>query len=204
MELQSLHIDRNPVNAPARVLREVRDPDAASELLQGYATGPTESETCSGDAIAQDVVQWSRSPIGLIVAACFTSVVLLQWVLVCVLSRRPISTRCNSYDEDVICDWSTAKQATQLNDLVQLFRVNARWIRATQVLASGLGVLMIPITTAVCARAAATMATANSRGRGITLMQTLTLANKSKATYLFASLSSLIAHTRLDGSNILL
>jgi hypothetical protein len=188
MELQPLRTESSPTKASAHALHGIQDPDAASasRLLAGLAVGPTESERCyedeDEDVIAQDIVKWSRSPVGLIIAAAFASVLLLQWALVCVLSRRPISTRCNSYNESVICDWSTAEKATQLNDLVQLFRYNERWIQATQVLAAVLGVLMIPMTTAVCARAAATMATAGSNGTGrvITLMQTLTLANKSK------------------------
>jgi hypothetical protein len=188
MELQPLRTESSPTQASAHSLHEMRNPDAASasKLLPGQAMGPTESERYyedeDEDAIPQDIVQWSRSPVGLTIAAAFTSALLLQWALVCVLSRRPISTRCNSYDEEVICDWSTAENPTQLNDLVQLFRDNERWIQATQVLAAVLGVLMIPMTTAVCAQAAAIMATTGSNGtrRGITLMRTLTLANKSK------------------------
>jgi hypothetical protein len=188
MELQPLRTESSPTQASAHALHGMRDPDAASasRLLPGHAMGPTESERYyedeDEDAIAQDIVQWSRSPVGLIIAVAFTSVLLLQWALVCVLSRRPVSTRCNSYDQDVICDWSTAEKATQLSDLVQLFRDNERWIVATQVLAAVLGNLILPMTTAVCVRAAATMATAgsNGTGRGITLMRTLTLANQSK------------------------
>ncbi|MCJ1434631.1 hypothetical protein MMC27_004000 [Xylographa pallens] len=177
MELQPVHTKGK---APAPTLPEPQDSDAASELLlEGHATGPTGSERYDGNATVQDTVQWSHSSIGLIVAACFTLVVALQWVLVCILSRRPISNRCDTYEMDVICDWSTPEQATQLADLVHVFDVNADWIRATQVLASGLSVLIIPITTAVCARAGATMATTDGKGRNITLMQTLTLANKS-------------------------
>jgi hypothetical protein len=192
MELQPLRPESSPIQASAHALHGTQDSDAApaSKLLLGQATGLTESERYHEDedededehATAQDIVKWSRSPVGLIIAVAFTSVLLLQWALVCVLSRRPISTQCNSYDKDVICDWSTAEKATQLNDLVQLFRDNERWIQATQVGAAVLGVLMIPMTTAVCARAAATMATAgsNGTGRGIALMLTLTFANKSK------------------------
>jgi hypothetical protein len=194
MELQPLRPESSPIQASAHALHGTQDSEAApaSKLLPGQATGLIESEGYHEDededededehATAQDIVKWSRSPVGLIIAVAFTCVLLLQWTLVCVLSRRPISTQCNSYDEDVICDWSTAEKATQLNDLVQLFRDNERWIQATQVFAAILGVLIIPITTAVCARAAATMATAgsNGTGRGIALMRTLTFANKSK------------------------
>ena len=178
MELQSV---RTMGERLAPTLGEPRDcSDTASELLQDHAKSTAGSERFYGDANVQDMVQWSHSAIGLIVAACFTSVVVLQWVLVCILSRRPLSGRCNTYDVDVICDWSTPTQATQLADLVDVFNVNADWIRATQVLASALGVLMVPMTTAVCARAVATMATTGGKDGHITLMQTLVLANKSK------------------------
>lgn len=102
MELQPLRPESSPIQAPAHALHGIQDSDAASasKLLPGQATGLTESERYHKDedededkhATAQDIVKWSRSPVGLIIAVAFTSVSLLQWALVCVLSRRPIST----------------------------------------------------------------------------------------------------------------
>ena len=120
---------------------------------------------------------------------------LFAWISTCILSFRPFF-------------WPTyfadTTQTLGYSDLGHLYSKNQRWFQATRVLQSIVSVLAIPLTSAICAKAAVVFTQRSSRRTSLSLRQTMALADKgwaSPATVLRASTPQGFKHI---GSSFLL
>ncbi|KAI9373941.1 hypothetical protein BJX61DRAFT_551929 [Aspergillus egyptiacus] len=110
-----------------------------------------------------------RSANALVLALFYAALMLPSWIITCILTSRPIPT--DSYDSisGYHRTWPGPKQYS-------LYLQNERWYHAARVLQSIASVLVLPLTSAVCASAAVIYM---QRGGDLTLRQTMALADRS-------------------------
>lgn len=107
---------------------------------------------------------------------CYVAVAATAWVLLCIMTRRPIGGRTYGPDFDRN-DYDTYPTAPYLDsEYKDVFVRNERYLRAVRILQSGIAVLTIPVTSAVCSRAAVLFA--QRKLSGLTLRQTMALADR--------------------------
>ncbi|KAF8812036.1 hypothetical protein BYT27DRAFT_7088253 [Phlegmacium glaucopus] len=97
----------------------------------------------------------------------YTALAIFAWVLTCILSHRPITT--DHYDISV------HGYVNGTANIHSLFVENQRWFRVARVIQSIVTVLTIPLTSAVCSKAAVVFV---QRQSGLSLRQAMALADK--------------------------
>ena len=131
------------------------------------------------------------SKAGLLLICFYTLFVLFAWIVTCILSRHPITKNhhkwatsyqaiygdygCETVNSHgsiaLFCGAETSKLPLTLTDI----KTNEHWRQGIQVIAAVMAVLAIPISSAICARAA--VAYTQIR-RNISLRQALALADR--------------------------
>lgn len=102
-----------------------------------------------------------RYYVAILILCIYLSVALAGWVLICLLSRRPISFQ--SY-------YSQSGEFT-----LEQYGINDRWRRASALLQNITATLTLPVTTAIISQAAVVYV---YRNPNLSLRQTLALADK--------------------------
>lgn len=98
----------------------------------------------------------------------YASLALTAWILICLLTSKPLTAKRYGFD--------TREQDSS--------RLQARFIKSEQIYRAArtvqavVGVLTIPLTSAVCSAAAVVFTQAGRQERRLTLRQTMTLADK--------------------------
>ena len=126
-----------------------------------------EEETCSSPSSSRKTRarRLERHSFPLWLVSSYSLVVLVSWILTCILSFRPL--QLGSY-------YDQTGKTTQLQ-----YRINDRWRVAARTLNSVTSTLTIPITSALCAKAAVIYTQRRSRETPvITLSRTLALADR--------------------------
>jgi hypothetical protein len=95
----------------------------------------------------------------------YSSLALTAWILICLLTFKPLTTKRYGFD------YREQVNQTKFVKSEVIYRV-ARTVQAV------VGVLTIPLTSAVCSAAAVVFAQTNRWERKLTMRQTITLADK--------------------------
>ena len=99
----------------------------------------------------------------------YASLALTAWILICLLTFKPLTAKRYGFDTRER-DYSSRLQAK--------FTKSEEIYRAARTVQAVVGVLTIPLTSAVCSAAAVVFAQAKRKDRKLTLRQTMTLADK--------------------------
>lgn len=117
-----------------------------------------------------------RYPLIIVLTAIYVAASTAAWVLLCIMTKRPINGTTYGYEHGYEYEYSDQEQDNQA-----VFVQNERYLRAVRILQSGVSVFTIPLTSAVCSRAAVVFAQRRLSPAGnsnITLRQTMALADK--------------------------
>ena len=117
------------------------------------------------------------------------------WVTTCILSFHPVGL--SSYIAD------TTETGFYI-DMGRHYQKNERWSQAARVVQSIVSVLTIPLTSAVCAKAAVAFAQRSSHRTSLSLRQTMALADKGWASPALILPASTLHGFRRIGSSFLL
>ncbi|KAL4879461.1 hypothetical protein BJY04DRAFT_229024 [Aspergillus karnatakaensis] len=108
-----------------------------------------------------------RSVYGPILAVIYAALAIAPWVIICILSFRPITADQYYATPDNYYLDAKGKQS--------LYRRNERWYHAARVLQAIAGIITLPLTSAICASAAVIYM---QRNQTLTLRQTIALADR--------------------------
>ena len=133
-------------------------------LLQSQKEEQNQRQLLIDQGLARDLQHHSLS-LGLIFLFAFFAI--LSWAVTCILCYRPIGA--SGYYEQ-----------TKENNLIADWKTSDRWRRLAKVVSAIVGSISIPVTSAICAKAAAVYCLRRSdvRRPSLTLRQTLALADK--------------------------
>ncbi|KAJ5175369.1 uncharacterized protein N7482_001246 [Penicillium canariense] len=106
----------------------------------------------------------------------YIGLAVFAWVVTCYLSFRPITTK--HYDLQALDNGNWALPDRNYQN--PLFGRNEQWYRAARIIQSVVGILTIPLTSAVCSSAAVIFIQQRAH-KGITVRQVMTLADKGWA-----------------------
>lgn len=98
----------------------------------------------------------------------YASLALTAWILICLLTFKPLTAKRYGFDTR---ERDSSRLQAKFIKSEQIYRA-ARTVQAI------VGVLTIPLTSAVCSAAAVVFAQAKRQDRKLTLRQTMTLADK--------------------------
>jgi len=98
----------------------------------------------------------------------YASLALTAWILICLLTFKPLTAKHYGFDT----------RERDVSRLQARFTKSEEIYRAARTVQAVVGVLTIPLTSAVCSAAAVVFAQAKKQQRKLTLRQTMTLADK--------------------------
>lgn len=128
------------------------------------------------------VAALKRYPFIVLLTICYITVTAGAWGLMCVIIQRPINGSTYGLELNSTNYLYGSKPQFGHHPYQNLFITNERYLKTVRILQSGVSVLTIPLTSAVCSRAAVVFAQrrlSQGTGRGrITLRQTMALADK--------------------------
>ena len=130
----------------------------------------------------------------LLLAALYATLMLFAWVVLCILTHRPIATKMKHYgrysDEPPIFGTTALTSATGVSFdgpgtygwvpervFYAIFTRSDRYLRAAQFIRSAVSVTTIPLISAVCSKAAVLFAQ-RRHPTTLSLRQTMTLADR--------------------------
>ena len=116
-----------------------------------------------------------RSAYPLLLVTLYSTAALFAWIITCILSQRPITVGHYGvwvYNSGKRHQYYQSGEARFFN---RLFIDNEKWYRTARVVQAFVGVLAIPLTSAVCSSAAVIFV---QRNRSLTLRKLLVLADK--------------------------
>ena len=113
-----------------------------------------------------------RSSYALLLASLYAALAIFTWASTCILSFRPLST--NSYGFNV----NSYSKLTYLQ-IHRLYVTNDRVYEAIRIFQGIVDILTIPVTSAVCAKAAVIFTQHSTAKSALTLRQTMVLADNS-------------------------
>jgi hypothetical protein len=126
-----------------------------------------------------------RSSYIVLVVSIYASVALTAWILVCVLTFRPLTTARYGYNAlepgsvPILARYPYALWLPDSSDPLHAKYVKSEAIyRAARTAQSVITVLTIPLTSAVCSAAAVVFAQCKTKGRRLTMRQMMALADK--------------------------
>ncbi|KAE8442481.1 hypothetical protein EG329_003324 [Mollisiaceae sp. DMI_Dod_QoI] len=160
----------------------VGEQDAFLRSSVAWATqNPRDSETSSGDKVFDSHDQPStklfRSWFVMLLVLLYACLAIFAWVITCILTFRPISGPKQfgvRYDPEsgYVDGWEFA------DALHGQYVKSEDWYRAARVIQSIVGVLTIPLTSAVCSSAAVIFVQQHRSTSGLTIRQVMTLADR--------------------------
>jgi hypothetical protein len=109
-----------------------------------------------------------RSSYILYIVAIYASFALTAWILICILTFRPLTTARYGYNA----------LESRPDKLPANYDKSEAVHRAARVVQSIVTVLTIPLTSAVCSTAAVIFAQSKAKGRRLTMRQTMALADE--------------------------
>lgn len=131
-----------------------------AKLLEENARSPNERPASA---------QLGRSIYIFWIAFFYSSIAVVSWTLICILSHRPLTATTYAFSNDL-----NIFASDKHSDYV----ASERWYQAMRVVQSVVGVLTIPITSAVCSSAAAAFVQFSKRSHGLSMRQTMVLADR--------------------------
>ncbi|KAJ5318747.1 uncharacterized protein N7506_011451 [Penicillium brevicompactum] len=143
-------------------------------------------QSCQMSASTQPTSSMSRESYVLILASFYAALAMCAWIFTCVLSVRPVTTQDYSVKigNGSPYPFSTSDDGFQKmveisRELRSLYSRNQQWYRAARVLQSLVGVLTLPLTTAVCSSTAVVFIQRRQSHGSLSLRQTMALADKT-------------------------
>lgn len=109
----------------------------------------------------------------------YITLAVFAWVITCVLTYKPIDA--HHYGVDILNSENNGYGISSVAQFQSLYKASERYYRAARVIQSIVAVLTIPLTSTVCASAAVTFLQYGKHSRGLTMRQTMALADKSWA-----------------------
>ncbi|KAF2453807.1 hypothetical protein BDY21DRAFT_119374 [Lineolata rhizophorae] len=151
-------------------LRDVR-PKSPNTGNHGDAHGRSseESEHTLHTTPTRDL-RMRKFPVLLVIL--YAAVAVAGWALTCTASRRPITTPSYGYVQQEDGEFD------RVYDAEEKYARNERYIRAGQGLRIIAAVFVVPVTSSICAAAAAAYTQDGKRGRHLSLRQTMALADR--------------------------
>lgn len=150
---------------------DCRDPNSTSELealgVADNSTGPISAQRAQISRPAP--AKLSRQSYLLFPVSLYSCLSIIAWTILCVQTKRPMTTHTYSYDSNV--DDHDGVLANQMKS-------NAEWFRAAKILLTITNTLIIPLTSTVCASAAVIYVQNFGRRRCFSMQHTATLADK--------------------------
>jgi hypothetical protein len=126
-----------------------------------------------------------RSSYIVLVVSIYANLALTAWILVCVLTFRPLTTARYGYNAlepgsvSILTRYPYALWLPDRSDPLHAKYVKSEAIyRAARTVQSVITVLTIPLTSAVCSAAAVVFAQSKTKGRRLTMRQMMALADK--------------------------
>lgn len=129
-----------------------------------YETNPADAD----EGADSPAVTLHRSVYIVLIVLIYASLALTAWILICVLTFKPLTTSHYGFDTRVTRGHLQAKYIKS----EEIYRA-ARTVQAV------VGVLTIPLTSAVCSAAAVVFAQSKQREQRLTMRQMMALADKS-------------------------
>lgn len=163
-----------------RPRNETLEVSAADIAPEGQRESLIRSDSLEGsdETETQYSTTLSRSNNILLLILVYATLALFAWVVTCILAYRPIHG--HSYGVDIRDDhYGSVSQ--DLAYTLALYVDSERWYTAARVLQSIVSVLAIPLTSAVCSRAAVAFTQQPRLSWNLTMRQTMTLADKGWA-----------------------
>lgn len=117
-----------------------------------------------------------RSGYILFLTLIYICLAIFSWVVTCYLSFRPITAK--HYGAWIWNNDNDGYGWTSYKYLMSLYRKNQRWYHAARVIQSIVGVLTIPLTSAVCSSAAVIFIQKRHARGGLSMRQVITIADK--------------------------
>ncbi|KAF8812041.1 hypothetical protein BYT27DRAFT_6431049 [Phlegmacium glaucopus] len=162
------HIEQEPVLSPNnnnKNITQLSNPNGIASPSSTTLVSLLEEGTKS---VAVPYTTLHRSVYIPVLVLGYTALAIFAWLLTCILSYRPITT--DRYDVSLHAYGDIPGWKMHL-----LFVENQRWFRVARVIQSIVVVLTIPLTSAVCSKAAVVFV---QRQGGLSLRQAMTLADK--------------------------
>ena len=121
-----------------------------------------------------------RSSYIVLVVSIYASLALTTWILICILTFRPLTTARYGYNAlELRSSPVRSNTISALGDPLYAKYVKSEAIyRAARTVQSVITVLTIPLTSAVCSAAAVVFAQSKTNARRLTMRQTMALADK--------------------------
>lgn len=183
--MEEVHNDTNKPSSPGTQDRTSRNNQEQNYLLS------REERPNPSDAVSQNDEIKPLAPNATIRACCsnikpepsgyiirlmwiYTSVAAASWLLICLMTSHPLTVGQYTFDYREPGRHKGYRAETLDRIYVQIERVYT----IARTMQSVVGLVTIPLTSAVCSAAAASFAQSNSKKRELTMRQLLTLADK--------------------------
>ncbi|KAK4892612.1 hypothetical protein LTR27_008888 [Elasticomyces elasticus] len=111
-----------------------------------------------------------RSNYIMFIVTLYTALSVISWGIICILTERPLKGSRYGY--------TSSAANRRRNRTAADFEANERWYQAMRVIQSIVGVLTIPVTSAVCSSAAAAFAQYRKGSVGLSMRQLMVLADR--------------------------
>lgn len=159
----------NQESWPSRDRKDTHTESSETQESDAPAEGPTKGSL----EVASTALH--RSGYILFLTLIYITLAAFSWVVICYLSFRPITA----------AHYGARFSGTQTGygrlgdaNLTSLYEKNQRWYHAARVIQSIVGVMAIPLTSAVCSSAAVIFIQQRHSRGGLTMRQVMTIADK--------------------------
>lgn len=143
-------------------------------ISSAHVEDPTEVLKSSEDVSPS--TRLYRSTYVLLLTLLYMGFAIFAWTVTCILSLRPITA--NHYGAWIWDNNNNGYGASSPKHLQSLYVKNENWFRTARVIQALVGVLTIPVTSAVCSAAAVVFVQRNGSRSDITIRKVMTLADK--------------------------
>ncbi|KAM0722938.1 hypothetical protein Q7P37_001136 [Cladosporium fusiforme] len=165
-----------------------RTPSNGREDMERTPKGPTypgeselgsEETDCEKDSMRPPPASTKLGFSGyiLVLALFYTALTLFAWVILCILTYRPLVGGLKHYGVTFDGAGDYGQYINMNNSHAEIFNQSGRYFRAAEVIRSVVTILTIPLTSAVCSKAAVVYSQ-QRRGRALSLRQTMALADR--------------------------
>ena len=158
----------SPTGTPQQTSQEM-DAPILLKREDGHLPPPKKLPDVVEEVINTPAVTLHKSSYILYIVVIYASLALTAWILICILTVRPLTTAHYGYNA-----------LESRPDKLPAKNVKSEAIhRAARIVQSIVTVLAIPLTSAVCSAAAVIFAQSKPKGRRLTMRQTMALADES-------------------------
>lgn len=101
----------------------------------------------------------------LLIVGSYTTIALLAWILVCIMSKRPIRLERSYYKSDTYHP-------------ERAYAINEKYMKVAQILRSVVALLTVPVTSAICSMAAVAYMQAGNLRKSLDVRRAMAIADQ--------------------------